>query len=89
MWQLVSLVVGAFAALGLVAAGFDTIQPLHGWPFARAILAVLIILGSAGVPTLLVQRLHPRLLPAHLLAYFATLLAIFVVFALLNMQVEL
>jgi hypothetical protein len=87
--KVLSFLVGALVAVGLVSAGLEAIQPLHGWPFTRGLLAVGVIVISAGVPAWLVGRLHPILLPVHILAYFASLLALFVVMALVNMQTEL
>ena len=89
MWPVLSFLVGALAAVGLAYTGIETVEPLYDWPFVRGILSLVIITLSAAAPTWLVGRIHSHLSRAHLLAYFATLIALFVVIALLNIEVEL
>jgi hypothetical protein len=89
VWQLLSLLVGALVAVGLLFEGGWAIESLSHWPFIHGLFGVVIIVLSAGLPTWLVGCLHPRLSCAHLLAYFAALLSLFVLIGLLNLQVEL
>ena len=80
---------GAAAAIALAAAVLTAAKTLHDWPLPRSLFLIASIPLSAGIPTWLVGRVNPRLSRAHLLAYFATLMALFVVIGLLNMQFEM
>jgi hypothetical protein len=84
----ISLVVGALATVVLALAGAKAVAPLYNWPVVRAVLGLWTIFLSLGIPVWLIRRVYPPISNAHLLAFVATMLTLFVIIALLNMEAE-
>lgn len=89
MLQLFTLAVGGAAAVGLLIGSFQIIGPVDRWPYFGGAIAGATILLSAALPTWIVGRLHRSLSRAHLLAYFLTLISLFVVIGLMTMELEI